>query len=110
MESKGDEEKELQGGSWESQDTNGRIQWDDGVDKDTVPLLDDPTGQTIRDWVPSDLSGQWNASRGNPFVFEDWKPLWDPLAEGDELQDHVMDTRLMLNTPINLSPVSKLSC
>ena len=69
--------------------------------------LEGSTGQTIRDWVPSDLSGPWNTCRGNPFVFEDWKPLRDPLAEGDELQDHVMDTCLILNTPMNLLLVLK---
>ena len=72
MESTGDVEKELQGGSWESRDADGRIQWEDGMDKETVPLLDDQTGQTVRDWVPPVLLGPWNNSFGTPFLFEEW--------------------------------------
>ena len=64
-------------------------------------------GQNVRDWIPSDLPGQWNNGYGNPFLFEDWRPLPDPLEEGEKTHNHVTDTCLLLNASINLSPVLK---
>ena len=81
-ESNGGEEKELQRGTWESRESEERTPWDDRLDEETVPLLDDQTGQTFRDWVPPALPDPWNNSFGNPFGFDEWKPLPDPLAEG----------------------------
>ena len=40
MESERNEEKGLQRGSWEDQDPNERILWDDDLDEETVPLLE----------------------------------------------------------------------
>ena len=102
MESMGVEEKELQGGSWEGRVPDGQFLWDDDLDKEAVPLLKGPPEQAVRDWVPADLPRPWNYSFGNSFLFEDWKPLPDPLAEGEKTQNHVPDTCLLLNTPINL--------
>ena len=81
--------------------------WGDGWDDQTVLLLEDEAGQTITTNFFTDWPGPWNSSERNPFLDDDWKPLRDPLLEGERRWDHVMDTGYLLNTPIDISPVSK---
>ena len=55
------------------------------------------------DWL-----GPWNSGEGNPFLDKEWKPLADPLSEEEKLWNNFVDTGYLLNTPINITPVSKL--
>ena len=56
--------------------------WTDDRDEDTVPLLEEETGQLLNLDFTLDWSGSWNSQGCNPFKVEEWKSPSNRLLEG----------------------------
>ena len=50
---------------------------------------------------------EWYVQSGNPFKFEDWKTLVDWLSNGDKARNTFVDAGLLLNNPVNVTPIAK---
>ena len=72
----------------------------DNQDDDTVPLLEDEAGHTVDLNLSINWLGPWNTGEGNPFLDEEWKPLNDPLSEGEQCWNNFVGTGYLLKTPI----------
>ena len=85
------------------------VDWDGAGEDKTIPLLEGEDDEILKDDPLRGWPGPWNPEETNPFVNETKRPLLDPLATGEVLWDNFVDKEFRLNTPINLSPVAKLS-
>ena len=76
-------------------------------EEDTTPLLKGEEGLLLNPDTLPKWPGPWNVQSGNPFNFEDWKPLVDWLFNGEKARSIFTDAGLLLNNPINVTPIAK---
>ena len=81
--------------------------WVDFQEEDTTPLLEGEKGLLLNLDTPPEWPGPWNVQSGNPFQFEDWKPPVDLLSDGEKAWNTFVETRLLLNNLINVTPIAK---
>ena len=74
---------------------------------DTIPLLEGEEGLLLNPDTPPEWPGPWNSQGMNPFKMEDWNPPSHPLSKGEKVWNAFVDTGPLLNTPINVTPISK---
>ena len=106
MEGDGDPDDGVPIGPWQTTATSRESAWVDHLDEDTVPLLEGEPGPILNSNTSIDWPEPWNPVGGNPFKEEDWKPLSDPLLEGDKRENAFAGTGFLLNTAINITPIS----
>ena len=108
MESEINVEERLPAGLWKTPTPVGCSVWVDDWDKNTVPLLEGEAEPAVDLNLSIDWPGPWNTGEKNLFPDEEWKPLTDPLLEGERHWDNFVDTDYLLNIPVNLTPVPKV--
>ena len=80
----------------------------DPTEDETTLILDGEAREVLREEGVAGWLGPWNNNDTNPFLRDVWATLSDLLAAGDKLWNNCLNNNLLLNTPLNLSPSSKL--
>ena len=95
------------GRPWQTGDPAWDSDWVDFQDKDAIPLLEGEKELLLNPDTPPEWPEPWNVHEGNPLKFEEWKLWTDLLSDRERIWNMLVDTGLLLNNPINVTPISK---